>query len=226
MRRGITILLLLVLALMEVKAQVLPFCLSKGSGTFRFGIVAGDESRWLDECNLKKTGDRIYTIKDALLGKGEVRLVICPLTDTKGFVMEVSGSRLPQNISLCWAFGACNEDETLSKEGNIIFPRACRDNVFSDEENAVTVYYGESMGLRVTSGIMPIGSELRLSDAHQQKTPLELYHSGKKTDAPVLSDFYSWTAQENCYFCFYKQNAKADYNYFMLPELFLKENKR
>ena len=158
---------------MEVKAQVLPFCLSKGSGTFRFGIVAGDESRWLDECNLKKTGDRIYTIKDALLGKGEVRLVICPLTDTKGFVMEVSGSRLPQNISLCWAFGACNEDIALLKEGNIISPRACRDNVFSDEENAVTVYYGESMGLRVTSGIMPIGSELRLSDAHQQKTPLE-----------------------------------------------------
>ena len=100
MRRSITILLLLVLVLMEVKAQVLPFCLSKGSGTFRFGIVAGDESRWLDECNLKKTGDRIYTIKDALLDKGEVRLVICPLADTKGFVMEVSGSRLPENISL------------------------------------------------------------------------------------------------------------------------------
>lgn len=177
---------------MEVKAQVLPFCLSKGSGTFRFGIVAGDESRWLDECNLKKTGDRIYTIKDALLDKGEVRLVICPLADTKGFVMEVSGSRLPENISLCWAFGACNEDETLSKEGNIISPGACRDNVFSDEENVVTVYYGESMGLRVTSGIMPVGSELRLSDAHRQKTPLELYHSGKKTDAPVLSGFYSW----------------------------------
>lgn len=84
----------------------------------------------------------------------------------------------------------------------------------------------KAWGLRVTSGIMPVGSELRLSDAHRQKTPLELYHSGKKTDAPVLSGFYSWTAQENCYFCFYKQNAKADYNYFMLPELFQKENKR
>ena len=156
MRRSITILLLLVLVLMEVKAQVLPFRLSKGAGTFRLGIVAGDESRWLDECSLKKTGDRIYIIKDALLEKGEVRLVICPLADTKGFVMEVSGSRLPQNISLCWAFGACNEDETLSREGNVISPGACRDNVFSDEENAVTVYYGKSMGLRVTSGIMPI----------------------------------------------------------------------
>ena len=59
---------------MEVKAQVLPFRLSKGAGTFRLGIVAGDESRWLDECSLKKTGDRIYIIKDALLEKGFVSI--------------------------------------------------------------------------------------------------------------------------------------------------------
>ena len=93
MRRSITILLLLVLVLMEVKAQVLPFCLSKGSGTFRFGIVAGDESRWLDECNLKKTGDRIYTIKDALLDKGEVRLVNMSFGRYEGFCN--GGFRLP-----------------------------------------------------------------------------------------------------------------------------------
>lgn len=226
MKRSIILLLLSVLALVEVKAQVLPFRLFKGAGTFRLGIVVGDESRWLDECKLKKTGDRIYIIKDALLEKGEVRLVICPLTDTKGFVMEVSGSRLPENTSLCWAFGACNEDESLPQEGAVISPEACRDNVFSDEENAFTVYYGESMGLRITSGLMPPGSELRLSDARKQETPLELYDSGKKTDAPVLSGLYPWATQETCYFCFYKQNSKADYNYFMLPELFVKENKR
>lgn len=226
MKRNITIALLLVLALAEMKAQALPFRLSKGAGTFRLGIVAGNESRWLDECKLKKTGDRIYILKDALLGKGEIRLVICPLADTKGFVMEVSGSRLPGNLSLCWAFGACKEDESPTGQGAEISPGACRDNVFSDEENAFTVYYGASMALRVTQGIAPVGSELRLSDARQQKTPLELYHSGKKTDAPVISSLYPWNAKENCYFCFYKQNAKADYNDFMLPDLFEKENKR
>lgn len=226
MKRSITIILLLVLALAEVKAQVLPFRLSQGAGTFRLGVVAGDESRWLDQCKLKETGDRIYIIKDALLGKGEIRLTIRPLTDTKGFVMRVSGSRLPQNVSLCWAFGACNEDETLSSEGAAISPEACRDNVFSNEENAVTVYYGASMALRVTQGISPVGSKLRLADARKQNSPLELYHSGKKTDAPVIAALYPWEAQEDCYFCFYKQNAKADFNYYMLPQLFEKEDKR
>lgn len=185
MRRSITILLLLVLVLMEVKAQVLPFRLSKGAGTFRLGIVAGDESRWLDECSLKKTGDRIYIIKDALLEKGEVRLVICPLADTKGFVMEVSGSRLPQNISLCWAFGACNEDETLSREGNVISPGACRDNVFSDEENAVTVYMAKAWvcGLLRESCLlvlnfacrMPISRKLHLNCIIRERKQMLLY---------------------------------------------------
>lgn len=226
MKRNLTIILLLFLALAEMKAQALPFRLSKGAGTFRLGIVAGDKSRWLDECELEKTGDRTYIIKDALLGIGKIRLMICPLTDTKGLLVEVSGSRLPENLSLCWAFGACNEDEALSGQGAVIFPEACRDNVFSDEENAFTVYYGASMALRVTQGIAPVGSELRLSDARRQTSPLELYHSGKKTDAPVISSLYSWNAKEKCYFCFYKQNAGADYNYFMLPQLFEKESKR
>jgi len=226
MKRNITIVLLLLLTLAEMKAQALPFRLPEGAGTFRLGIVADDGSRWLDECKFKKTGDRIYIVKDVLLGEGEVRLVICPLADTKGFVMEVSGSRLPKKLSLCWAFGACNEDENLAGLGAEISPGACRDNVFSDEENAFTVYYGVSMALRVTQGIAPIGSGLRLSDARHQKTPLELYHSGKKTDTPVISSLYSWNTKENCYFCFYKQNARADYNYFMLSQLFEKENKR
>ena len=209
-----------------LKAQMLPFRLPNGAGTFRLGIVVGDESRWLDECELEKTGDRTYMIKDTLLGKGKIRLATCLLTDTKGLLVEVSGSRLPENLSLCWAFGACNEDETLFGQGAAISPQACKDNVFSEELNAFTVYYGASMALRGIQGIAPIGSELRLSDAHQQASPLQLYHSGKKTDAPVISSLYSWDAKEKCYFCFYKQNAKADYNYFMLPELFERESKK
>lgn len=226
MKRSITILILLILVLAEGAAQALPFRLSRGAGTFRLGVIAGNESRWLDECKLKKTGDREYIVKDGPLGKGEVRLTICPLTGTSGLVIKVSGSRLPANLSLCWAFGACNEDESLSVVGAALPPEACRDNVFSDEENAVAVYYGESMALRVTLGIAPIGSELRLADARRQTSPLKLYHSGKKTDAPVICGLYRWSEQEDCYFCFYRQNARADYNYYMLPQLFIEEDKK
>lgn len=226
MKRSITLIFLWILVLAEGMAQELPFRLSRGAGTFRLGVIAGDESRWLDECKLKKTGDRSYIIKDGLLGKGEVRLTICPLTGTSGLVIKVSGSRLPANLALCWAFGACNEDESLQGRGAALSPEACRDNVFSDEENAVAVYYGESMALRVSLGVAPIGSELRLADARRQTSPLALLNSGKKTDAPVICGLYRWSGQEDCYFCFYKQNARADYNYYQLPQLFIEEDKK
>ena len=37
-------------------AQTLPFRLSKGAGTFRLGVVCGNESCWLDQCSVKKKG--------------------------------------------------------------------------------------------------------------------------------------------------------------------------
>lgn len=49
-----TIILLLAFAWAGLKAQMLPFRLPNGAGTFRLGIVVGDESRWLDECELEK----------------------------------------------------------------------------------------------------------------------------------------------------------------------------
>ena len=75
------------------------------------------------------------------------------------------------------------------------------------------------MKLRTVHGVSPIGSDIRLSDGHKQASPLALFNSGKKTDAPVISALYPWKPQEMLYFCFYQ---RADYNYFMLPDLFAK----
>lgn len=223
MRKYITIQLLLLFALVHLEAQILPFRLQNGAGTFRLGIVADEKSVWLDECNIEKTGDQTYTVKSDKLGTGKVKLTICSLTNTKGVLVEVSGSRLPQTLSLCWAFGGCNESEAASTQDATIPVKDCADNVFSDEENAFTVYYGESMALRTTQGIAPLGSKLILADAHKQNSPLQLLQSGKKTDAPVVCSIYSWNTKEKCYFCFYKQRAAADYNYYMLPQLFENE---
>lgn len=216
----------MLLTLAGLNAQNFPFRLPEGAGTFRLGVVAGDESCWLDECKVQMKGKSVYILQGKLLGEGKMRLAIYPLTDSDGFIMEVSGSRLPQDLALCWAYGGCNKTLALSGQTAAILPEACRDNVFSDEVNAFTVYYGESMALRVTQGIAPVGSEMRLADAHRQTTPLDLYHSGKKTDAPVIAALYPWQNKENCYFCIYKQNAKADYNYFMLADLFERESRK
>lgn len=76
------------------------------------------------------------------------------------------------------------------------------------------------MKLRTVHGITPPFPDIRLASAYCQTSPLALFNSGKKTDAPVIAAMYEWDTKEKIYFCFYKQNAKADYNYFMLPALF------
>lgn len=219
---GLLILLGLIAALscFAKEKTAFPFHLVKGAGTFRLGMVSGSESRWLDECTVRVKG-QTYIVKDALLGKGEVVLNICPLVDTDGFIVEVSGANLPEQLQLCWAFGGCDETFEVPKTNASILPETCRDNVFSDEGQAVTVYYGKVMGLKVIQGVTPPNEGMRLSDAHHQASPLALYASGKKTDAPVLTALCPWKSGEKLYFCFYAQNEKADYNYFMLPKVFI-----
>lgn len=204
----------------------LPLHLFHGSGTFRLGVVRGNESRWLDQCEMHANG-RTYRFTDALWKGGEISLTCCPLTDSEGCILALEGKQLPDDLSVCWAFGACHGDEAFPEAATHpgILPAACHDNVFSVEGQAFTVYYGAVMRLRVVQGVVPPGTEARLCDAHQQASPLALYHSGKQTDAPVISALFPWAKAEKRYFCLYKQNAKADYNYFQLPALFEKELK-
>lgn len=203
------------LLMFDAEAQTFPFHLAKGAGSFRLGVVCGEESRWLDECMVKQDG-LTYRIKDKLWKGGVVKLTICPLTQGQGFVMEVTGERMPEGVQLCWAFGACDGVERTPAD-NLIPTASCFHNVHSIEGNAFTTYYGASMRLRVTQGVAPLESELRLADGHQQSSPLKLYHSGKKTDAPVIAALTPWRAGEKCYFSIYQ---RADLNYYLLPKVF------
>lgn len=187
-------------------------------------MVCGEESRWLDQCKVKNKGNH-YTVEDKLWKGGKVELTICSLTDTQGIILKATAENLPSDARLCWAFGACDDKVVKTKQNDAIPTDACHDNVFCTEGNAFTVYYGEVMRLRTVHGVMPDGPEPILCDAHQQNNPLTLYRSGKKTDAPVIAALRTWQEGETLYFCLYKQNAKADYNRFMLPALFDKEIK-
>lgn len=200
-------------------AQTIPLQLPDGYGTLRLGVVCGEESRWLDKCEITKDGTR-YIIRSELWRDGSVELTLCPLTDAEGFIVKATRNNLPADARLCWAFGACNDKASQRPPLCEINPQACKDNVFSTEGNAFTVYHGEVMRLRITQGVMPLGSEMRLADAHKQESPLTLYNSSKKTDAPVLSALCPWQEGQPLYLCVHKPGRNADYAHFMLPELF------
>lgn len=183
----------------HAQGNTLSYSMPDGSGTLKLGIIENDSSQWLD---MQRHGLHVQCY---------------PLSDTKGFILEVESPR--QDTLLSWAFGGC--DAHTSK--NDIDPADCKDNVFNVEGTQITVYHGKVMQLKTTHLIVPSASVIRLSDGHRQATPLTLFNSGKKTDAPVLGATCPLRKGEKVYFCAYKANQKADYADYMLPQLFHKE---
>jgi len=201
MLRHLLTIALLGIWLIDAQAQAL----MPPAGTFRLGVSKGNESHWL------KPKEKIQGISFQWKA----------LSDSRGFILEVKvDSTTPEADALFWSFGDCQPDSDI--------------NVFSVEGQTFTCYYGESMQLRTLQAVTPT-DDIRLSDGHQDATPLKLYESGKRTDRPVLTGRCSLSpllSQEESakplrlYFCFYEQNQKADYNYYMLPDVFAKIDKR
>lgn len=192
------------------------------------GLMVGDEGVWLHKAaSVKVTGAErgwTLTVKDPVMKKGTLTMTVMPLTASNGLILAVTGRDLPPDLRFVWAYGGCSA-KTDSLDKRIFFrPEQCLYNVFSQEINTFTVYYGPSMRLKVMMGVAPHGTELRLADARQMETPQAFWMSGKKTDAPVLAGSNSLESGITYYYCLYRQNQEADYNYEMLPALFQRES--
>ncbi len=205
-------------------------CLTpENGGTLRLGVVKGEKSLWFSDFSKikekKSEKEQVLTLKDDFIEKGEIKLIIRPLMDSKGGVMKLSTENLPENTRVIWAYGGAS-NQLVDNDLSTIRPNDCYKNVFSIEGNSFTLYYGTSRKLKILEALTPPGESLRLADAKQQDSPLKLLHSGKKTDAQVLASEFNPENQNSYYFCFYFLNPKADYNYFMLPKLFEDGNYR
>lgn len=203
------------------------FYLPEMAGNLKFGIIAGDKSKWMSDFktkDVKQTKKALtYTLADEILGKGSLIVTAVPLSVSDGVVLEVDGRNLASDVQLFWSFGGAYGKKLPKGESGSLKPVYCEDNVFSVEHTAFTLYYGESMRLRVINGVTPVSSDIRLSDAFVQESPLAFFNSGKETTAPALTAALPLKNDSKEYFCIYKQNEKADYNHFMLPALFKKE---
>lgn len=197
------------------------------SGYFKTGLMLGNHSIWLkDAKSLKsKITNRGWEllVKDPILGTGELRFQVQPLTDCNGMILQIQGKNLPDKLQFLWAYGGGTADSLPSEKTSFLQSAQCHDNVFSREINAFTMYYGTTAKLKVMMGVMPLETVTRLSDARLMLSPLAFWNSGKKTDAPALAGSNALVDGQNYYYCIYRQNKLADYNYYMLPALFQKE---
>ncbi len=203
------------------------FFMPETGGYLFTGLMVGEKSLWLRDAKQLKSqvSNRGWEVQvnDPILGTGQLRLEVQPLTDCNGLVLKITGKSLPEGLNFVWAYGGGSYDTLPAAKMTFLQPEQCHDNVFSREINAFTMYYGTTAKLKVMMGVMPLQTETRLSDAKKLTSPLAFWNSGKKTDSPALAGSNSLLSGESYYYCIYRQNQLADYNYYLLPALFAKE---
>jgi hypothetical protein len=203
------------------------FFMPETGGYFLSGIMTGGKGLWLKDADKvkidKKDKGWTVSVSDKMLGKGQMLLHVLPLSACNGMIIEVSGKNLPEDLKFVWSYGGCSALDLDAEKKEFLKPEQCLNNVFSREINSFTVYFGPNNKLKVMMGVAPLDTETRLSDANKMSDPLQLWESGKKTDAPVMTAANAIKSGEKYYYCIYRQNQDADYNYYMLPELFKKE---
>ncbi|MDP4277007.1 MAG: DUF4450 domain-containing protein [Bacteroidota bacterium] len=203
------------------------FFMPETGGYLYTGLILGDKSLWLYQADqIKVTAtSRGWKVRltDPMLGKGELTLQALPLTACNGLILKVEGKQLPAGLRFLWAYGGCSGKSEAMEKTTFFQPEQCLNNVFSREINAFTVYFGPSMHLKVMMGVAPVETETRLSDAGKLTSPLAFWESGKKTDAPAMSATNDLISDQPYYYCIYRQNQQADYNYDSLPALFDQE---
>lgn len=209
-------------AIIDKSAPVFTFCMPEMAGQLTFGIIKGEESSWLTHlnCKVKKQKEAVwYTVSDPLLGKGRIEFRVVRLSASDGIVIEVEAEGIGEDVRLLWSYAGASGKQLSPQEAVNVKPDYCVYNVYSVEQTSFTVYYGESMNLKVMQAVMPLTSEIVPADYHQRTAPLAYYRSGKKTDAPALAGILPLLNGQKEYFCVYRQNEQADYNYYMLPRL-------
>jgi hypothetical protein len=167
-------------------------------GNLRFGIKTSAGVKCLNDAQQivarYRPGSLLYTIRDPLLGDGELDLVVLPLSETKGVIAraELRGTTLP--IELVWAFGGVNgmrgsrggdigcEREPVSQFFQLR-PEQCAGNEFSIAANTFSLNTKTAQ----LSGVATVGAKFTVADANHWSSLKELLASvDKKTDLPVV----------------------------------------
>lgn len=154
-------------------------------GNLKLGLIAGNQSKWLIKAeNITaryRAGSMIYDIKDPMLGKGTLHLVVLALSKAEGLVLQARFENVNQEVSLFWAFGGAS-GKNFSRNGDMgpdpesvfyLKPENCKDNTYRISDNAFTLKYGSN---KMLAGSFP-AANLKIADASKQDSPLDLDQS-------------------------------------------------
>jgi hypothetical protein len=156
-------------------------------GNFRFGLIAGNKSKWLTEAKsikaIYRPGSMLYEIKDPLLGNGSMLIAVLALADSEGVIIKTQFVNVTTKASLCWVYGGAT-GKKFSRDGDIgadpessfyLQPDYCKDNTYTVSKNSFQLQFNNNQ--KHISAIVPPASIIRITDAAQQADPFALYQS-------------------------------------------------
>jgi hypothetical protein len=123
-------------------------------GNFKFGLISGNESKWLINAqSIKATyrpGSMLYEIKDPVLGNGTMYITVLALADAEGMIIQTSFKNIIAKPELVIVFGGAT-GKKFSRDGDIgadpessfyLHEENCRDNNYTIEKNSFHLLYG------------------------------------------------------------------------------------
>lgn len=157
-------------------------------GNFKFGLIAGNKSKWIIDADSIKTiyrpGSMLYQIKDPLLGNGVMKIMILALDDAEGMIIKTEFSNVPPNIRLLWVYGGAS-GKKFSRDGDIgadpessfyLKSDYCKDNIYKISNNSFTLSYGSGKVLSEEDryGNKPAGNDVKISPQEENNSQKQL----------------------------------------------------
>jgi len=188
-----------------------------------------------------RPGSMLYDIKDKLLQNGSLHITALAMANEEGMILKIENNNTPANLKLVIAYGGASgkkfsRDGDVGADPESSFylqPGYCKDNQYRISKNSFRLYYGFTKPLsdddryeiqygkapdstqkdkpKLISGLFPANSILKIADANQQATPLQLLKSTASQSAPVITASIDVSGNNSNYFLLQKDQVTTDY---------------
>lgn len=203
-------------------------------GNFQLGIIAEGEEKWLidaeDITARYRAGSMHYTIKDPVLGKGEMLVSVLPMFNAEGMLIKTQFKDVSKNVELLWLYGGASAKK-FKRSGDLgadpessfyLKPENCKDNTFIINGNSsFTLNFNQDKNS--LAGVFPEGAEVRISNAEMLKSPSLLWNAEKSENNVIAGKLKALDQAQ--YFAIYNPESRSDMDYEELESLFQQAEK-
>lgn len=211
------------------------FYLPGMGGNLHFGLVVDGETKWLNDALFIETryraGSRIYTIKDPLLGGGELKLTALAMSDAEGFVLKGELKNVYKKVELLAVYGGAT-GKRFSRDGDLgvdpadcfdLKPEYCTGNkyLFGKNDFQLTIPPTKKSEAITLTGIFPESSVVKVGNPAVVSSPFAQWSSTMANDQPVVMSRFEVKPGEPFYVSVVKDNKDQSLSYKKLEAKFV-----